>query len=273
MVSLRKATSLTLAFSFLTMTYTGIMLFLAPHGRVAYWSNWTLLGLGKEQYAQIHTASMVVFILFGALHIYYNFKAIVSYLKDRSTKAISWKKSELLVALGINLFVILGTLYMVQPIKAFLDFQDGIKAYWAKTQGEPPYGHAEESSLRAFSKKTDLDPVQAEAALKAKGLAYEAGWNMQTIAERNHMTPQQVYEIIRPKGENAAHNAKSDITRLGQKTLRDLAQMGRIDLSKAQALIRSRGYTDVSPENRMKAIADELGTTPFALFKELERTK
>lgn len=79
---MRKITSLTLALSFLLMTYTGIMLFLCPHERVAYWSDWHFLGLTKSQYGDLHTASMIVFILFGILHIYYNWKPIVSYLKE-----------------------------------------------------------------------------------------------------------------------------------------------------------------------------------------------
>ena len=42
---MKKITSLSLGISFLIMSYTGIMLFIVPHGRVAYWSNWHLWGL------------------------------------------------------------------------------------------------------------------------------------------------------------------------------------------------------------------------------------
>lgn len=88
---MRKITSLTLGFSFLIMTYTGIMLFIAPQGKIAHWSNWELLGLSKTQYGDIHITSMFVMIIFGVLHIYYNWKAIVSYLKDKTKKSIFYK--------------------------------------------------------------------------------------------------------------------------------------------------------------------------------------
>ncbi len=33
--------------SFLIMTVTGLVLYFVPHGRVAYWVDWKLLGLTK----------------------------------------------------------------------------------------------------------------------------------------------------------------------------------------------------------------------------------
>lgn len=91
----KKITSLSLGISFLIMTYTGIMLFLCPHGRVAYWSDWHLFGLNKDQYGELHTTSMIVFVLFGILHIFYNWKPILSYLKDKSKKQPLLLKSSL----------------------------------------------------------------------------------------------------------------------------------------------------------------------------------
>ena len=90
---MKKITSLSLGFSFLIMSYTGILLPLAPHGRVSRWLDWHIFGLAKTQYQELHTTSMVIFLFFGILHIYYNWKVIVSYLKD-STKKISFTKKE-----------------------------------------------------------------------------------------------------------------------------------------------------------------------------------
>ena len=86
MKSFRKATSLTLGISFLIMSYTGIMLFIVPKGKVAYWVDWHLFGLSKEQYGELHTTSMVVMLIFSGLHIYYNWSAIVNYMKNKSKK-------------------------------------------------------------------------------------------------------------------------------------------------------------------------------------------
>ncbi len=56
--------------SIIVMTYTGIMLFIAPPGRVANWANWKLFALSKEDYAQIHSTFMVLFIVMTLLHIF-----------------------------------------------------------------------------------------------------------------------------------------------------------------------------------------------------------
>ena len=69
---MKKIVSLSLIFSFFIMSYTGLGLFIAPHGKVAYWNDWYFWGLSKVDYANLHTTSMVVFVLFGILHIYYN---------------------------------------------------------------------------------------------------------------------------------------------------------------------------------------------------------
>jgi hypothetical protein len=128
---MKKITSLSLGLAFLIMSYTGIMLFLAPKGKVAYWSDWHLFGLTKTQYAEIHATSMLTLLFFAIWHIYYNWKPLVSYLKD-TQKKISFTKKEFLIAVGLNLLFVFGTLFMVQPFKAFLDFQESIKNGWTQ---------------------------------------------------------------------------------------------------------------------------------------------
>ncbi len=51
--SIKKFTSLSLGFSFLVMSCTGVMLYFVPKGKVAYWSNWHMFGLSKSQYTII----------------------------------------------------------------------------------------------------------------------------------------------------------------------------------------------------------------------------
>ena len=49
-MSLKKITSLTMLLTMFTMTFTGIILFITPPGRVANWANWELFGISKELY-------------------------------------------------------------------------------------------------------------------------------------------------------------------------------------------------------------------------------
>jgi len=266
---MRKITSLTLALSFLLMTYTGIMLFLCPHGRVAYWSDWHFLGLTKSQYGDLHTTSMIVFILFGILHIYYNWKPIVSYLKDRSKK-ISFTKKEFLVALGINMVFVIGTLVLVQPFKAFLDFEKAIKESWTKSYGEPPYGHAEETKLNIFCRKMNIDIDRAKEILNKHKVDFKENETLKTIARRNNMAPSMIYELIRPSRMGAAGDVPA---RLGRKTLQELGKMKKIDIKKAVERLEAKGLEGVSEESRIKNLADELDMTPLELYQFLREEK
>ncbi|QOR61060.1 DUF4405 domain-containing protein [Sulfurovum sp. ST-21] len=266
---MRKITSLTLALSFLLMTYTGIMLFLCPHGRVAYWWDWHFLGLTKSQYGDLHTTSMIVFILFGILHIYYNWKPIVSYLKDRRKK-LSFTKKEFLIALGINMVFVIGTLVLVQPFKSFLDFEEAIKESWTKSYGEPPYGHAEETKLNIFCRKMNIDIDQAKEILHKHKIDFKESESLKTIARRNSMAPSMIYELIRPSAMGSVDNVPA---RLGRKTLQELGNMNKIDLKEAIERLEEKGVEDVSEKSRIKNLADELDMTPLELYQFLREEK
>ncbi len=64
---------------FMLLCVTGLILFLEPHGRVAYWTRWCFLGLEKDQWGNIHIISGFLFLIAGAFHLYYNWKAILGY--------------------------------------------------------------------------------------------------------------------------------------------------------------------------------------------------
>ena len=263
---MKKITSLSLGLSFLIMTYTGIMLFLCPHGRVAYWSDWHLLGLSKNQYGELHTTSMITMLLFGVLHIYYNWKPIVSYMKDK-TKKVSFTKKEFVIALGINLFFVVGTLNLLQPFKAFLDFEEGFKDSWSVQYGEQPYGHAEQTKLDIFCKKMKIDLVDVKKKLHKKKIIFKEDETLLSIAKHNDLSPATLYDIIK---KSDLDSVKKDIpSKLGRKTLLELEKLGKIDMNKTLKFLKEKGLDDLSKDSRIKDIADELDTTPYELYKML----
>lgn len=192
---MKKITSLSLGFSFLIMSITGVVLYFVPKGKIAYWADWHIFGLSKSQYGELHTTSMVTFLIFGILHIYYNWKPILSYLKDKNKK-VSFTKKEFLIAFGINLIFVLGTLYMAQPFKGFLDMQSAIKNHWTQKYGEPPYGHAEETKLKRFCSKMDIDYEDAVQVLKENNIKFKADETLLSIGQNNNMSPSAIYELI-----------------------------------------------------------------------------
>ena len=261
---MKKTVSLTLAFSFLVMTVTGIMLYIAPKGKVAYWADWKMFGLSKTQYGDIHITSMVLFVAIAVWHIYYNWKPLISYIKN-SAKQITLFKKELLIAFAINVFFVAGTLMGIQPLRSVLDLNEYIKTKWEERYGSPPYGHAEESSLKALVQHTGIELTEATSLLQEKGISVQkSSQTLLEIAETNRLSPKEVYDIIQPK-----KTGMSDVPSLGQKTLQELADMQKIDLEKSLVFLQQKGL-DSTPSQRMKEMANALNTTPFALYKELQ---
>lgn len=83
-MKIRRITALMAFLSFLVMVFTSIILYIEPQGRVAYWANWSLFGLTKPQWDSIHINVGFLFLASLFLHIYYNWKVIVAYLKNKA---------------------------------------------------------------------------------------------------------------------------------------------------------------------------------------------
>lgn len=265
---MKKITSLSLGFAFLIMGYTGVILYFVPKGKVAYWADWHLFGLTKTQYGEIHTTSMVTFLFFGIFHIYYNWKPIVSYLKDKQKK-VSFTKKEFLIAFGLNLIFVLGTLFMLQPFKAFLDLQSDIKDGWTTEYGEPPYGHAEETQLKVFCMKMGIDYGVASEILTTQGIVFKAEDSLLFIGKKNNISPNDIYKLIDAKKAPLTTKRTGVPSSLGRKTLQELSDMKKIDLEKSITLLSAKGLSDIGKESKIKNIADELGVKPIDAYKLL----
>ncbi len=264
-IVIKKIISLTLSFSFLIMSVTGVMLYIVPKGKVAYWANWQMFGLTKTQYADIHITSMFLFLVVTVWHIYYNWKPLVNYLRDSAKKVTLFKK-ELLIALFLNLVFVVGTLIGMQPFQFVLDVNADIKAYWEKEYGSPPYGHAEESSLKSFSKRMDIDIKRAMTLLSENSIKVSSSnQTLLQISQENGISSKVIYDIIKSKRSAAAEK----ITSIGRRTLGELSKMNKINLEKSLLYLENRGYKATS-ETRMREIADALDKTPYEIFDKLK---
>jgi len=268
--TIKKAVSLTLALSFVVMSYTGIMLFLAPKGKIAYWTDWTLLGLSKTQYTDLHITSMFLLLTVGIWHVYYNWKPLVSYLKNAARRVTPLKK-EFLLALALNAVFVGGTLAHVAPMQSIVDLNTKIKNHWERERGAPPFGHAEESTVASIAPTIGTDAQGAVKRLRAKGIKVKnAEQTLQEVAEENGLTAQRVYEVMVPSKQNGG--GASPVSGLGRHSLEALASMGEFDLERALGYLKTQGV-DATPQTTMREAATALGTTPYDLFETLKSRK
>ena len=124
-MKIRRITSLTALMSFLLLILTSAILYIVPQGRVAYWADWRLWGLTKTQWGDIHINLGVLLLISILLHIYYNWKPILSYLKDK-TRQLKVFTREFNVALTLVIIVVLGTYFELPPFSNILNLSESI---------------------------------------------------------------------------------------------------------------------------------------------------
>jgi hypothetical protein len=276
---MKKITSMTMLLSFVVLIFNSFVLYIAPEGRVAYWSDWRFWGLTKSQWGDQHVTVGFLFLVAGLLHLFYNWKLVVAYLKDKARKIKIFTLS-FNVALVLTVIFVFGTYYSYPPMTAILHVSDSIKEAGAKKYGEPPYGHAELSSLRMFAKKENLDLEKAISLLRAAGFtAVDGKETIKDIAGLKNLTPQQVYEIIKtakrqPKKSNGIKgvNAFPDAPApgFGRMTLVAFCKKYHLDPDKIVSTLARQGIK-AEGGHTMKENASANGKEPMELFEILQK--
>lgn len=275
----RGMTSLFSLLGFLIMSVTGIVLFIVPQGRIAYWTEWKLWGMTKEQWGDIHILSMFLFLASIGFHIYFNWKPLVGYFKKRATRGIHLKK-ELAVTMAVSLLFLAGGIWRLPPLSYVLDVNGLIKDAWVTEKDhEPPFGHAELLSLATFCKKTNI-PVGAAAEMLSN-----AGWEgvsperiLVEIARENDRSPLDLYRVIKglevvPAGPDIKEFTSKSVeeafagTGIGNKSIAEIA--GQLGLSSETLLERlQRKGMHVGDGLSVKQIAQKNGlATPVEVLK------
>ena len=266
-MKLRKITSLTAGLTFIVVVLTSVILYIVPQGRIAYWADWRLFGLSKEQWGNIHINTGILFLIALSLHIYYNWTPIVKYLKDK-TKKLKVFTGEFNVALTLIFICILGTHYGIPPFSSILDVSQNIKDSAAIKYGEPPFGHAEEAPFDSLVKKTGLDFNQSVARLKEKGIVLEAPNQIfLEIAKKYDMTPQQIFTIIniQPSSEEKMELPEIPPPGSGNRPLNQLCQEFQLNCDKIINTLSKKGIK-VDSSTNLKVLAAENKLTSIELY-------
>ncbi|KAA0259470.1 DUF4405 domain-containing protein [Deferribacter autotrophicus] len=275
MFSLRKITSLVLLLSFLMLVYTGVMLYIAPQGRVAYWAIWKFAGLTKTEYTNIHIMFSIIFLISGILHIYYNWKAILHYLKNKSQQLVIFTPN-FVIALLLTLITFLGTYYNLKPFSSVITFSDNIKTYWEKVLGTPPISHGELLSLENFCKKFNIDLQKAESILKENGIKITSVKDtLKTIAITNNTTPQKIYDLIKDAKKLSPTKIKNNMeeetpTGLGRLTLKEMCDQYNINFEMAKNILKEKGF-EFDDKTKIKDISVQKGMLPVDIYKMLKK--
>ncbi|KMY68527.1 hypothetical protein AAU61_02405 [Desulfocarbo indianensis] len=277
----RGLTSLLCASGLAVMGVSGLVAYLMPHGRIAYWTDWRFLSLSKTQWDNIHIISSLLFLAAAGIHLYFNWKPFLNYLKGKAAQ-MRGRKKELWISLAALLLVVAAGVKPFPPLSWLLDFNAYLKAVWVQDPAyEPPFGHAEELKLSVFAKKVGIPLPQALAVLEAKGVQdARPEATVLDIARRNQLSPMELFALIQPlqkvvqvKAPAGRGYSAQEVEELfagsgvGNKTLEGVAQAAGQAPQAIKARLEAAGIV-MGHQDTLKGAADKNGlATPLELLK------
>ncbi len=260
--------SFSLVWSFIIILISGIVLYIAPPGRVSNWTNWMLFGFSKAGWQAIHTIFSLTFVCLSVFHlIVFNWKVFWFYLMTKTSKGLN-KQKELLISLALIIIVFSGTYFNIQPFKAVMDFGEWTTESWETKEELAPIPHAELLTIKELSQKhVKISADSILLLIRQKGLkADSTGQTIAKISELNNLTPAQLYTIITPssKDSNMETVHKPQLQGLGRKTLREIATERKIEVSVLIDVLR-KSNIKANPDDKLKDVAESTGKTPLEI--------
>lgn len=267
MKKLRKVTSLTALWSFALLVITSVILYIMPAGRVAYWADWQLWGLSKTQWGELHINFGVLLLLSMVLHVYLNWGPIVNYMKTRAKKLRIFTP-DFNLAMAVAVLVAVGTYLQVPPFSTVIALSENFKDAGSEKYGEPPYGHAELSTMKTFTARMGWNLDESLERLKQNEIQVEGpNQTLLSIARLNRLSPRHVYDAMKPAVVSipGAELPDSPPPGIGRRPLADICQEYGINLP---TLMRKLGEHKISAsaELPLKDIAIQHNMAPQDLY-------
>lgn len=279
---MRKAVSMTALFSFIYLTFSGVVMYITPPGRIAYWADWSIFGMDKTMYNQTHTTMSMLFIAVMVLHIWLNWKPLFSYMKNRAGKVVVFTR-ETVFGLLLSVVFIVGTLTLTPPFGTVVNSLDSVKEGYEESLGNPPYPHAELTTLSAFIKRMKFDENQAVEVLQNAKIRFTMEQNLKTVAEYNNTDPAHIYEILKPTRKEGAEDEPIQMydgvqngvdmskyesmtgSGMGKKNVADVAES--LGLTLEEAIERLNHY-DIKAEgaDTLKDVGASAGVMPMDIY-------
>jgi hypothetical protein len=268
--SWRAFFSLLAAVSFIGMTFTGVILFVVPPGRIANWTGWTILALTKRQWIGLHDWFSIIFVVACGFHLYFNWRPFVGYFKSKITKAFALR-AEWLAALIVCLIAFIGTVYGASPFSTLMEWNESIKQSYDSPRQRGPVPHTELMTLNELAENyTGVELETMLENLRQHGIQVESpDAVLSELAEASGITPAELYNIALGKtgtgrgngGGGGGLGAPRGGGGFGRLTLKQYCQQSGLDVDTAVRKLKDKGY-QAAPETTMRAIADSAGVHP-----------
>ena len=252
--------SLYIVFSFLVLALSGLVLYVAPPGRIANWSIWRLVLLSKAQWQAVHTIFAFLFIVAASFHLYFNWKVLLAYLRSKLHEGLHMKR-EVGAASAAGVLLLALTIGGVPPFSSVMEAGDDIKNAWAAPSSEPPIPHAEDLTVQKLAETAKVPVEQARQNLLQHGVTMErADMTVKEIAASNQLSPEQVYQRM------YADSARPVVAQgqgggWGRRTVQDICTQYSVSSVTGIERLKAAGFS-ATASTPLKDLALGSGRTP-----------
>jgi hypothetical protein len=254
--------------STLVIAISGAVLYIAPPGRIANWSYWALGALDKASWQAVHTIFAFLFVVTAAIHLYFNWRVVVSYIRNRLGEGIR-RKWELAASSALVAGILVPTLAGLPPFGTVMSVGEDLKNSWATPASEPPVPHAEAWTLAKFSETMKIPVEEATANLSKGGMAVTGtDETLLDLAKRHDVTPQQVFTVAMGSAK-APKLPLAEGGGYGQKTVQQICD--QLELPVATGLERLHaGGVEAAGDGNIREVAQKAGKSPIDVVRLLE---
>ncbi len=262
----QRFVSLTAMLSFIVLALSSVILYFIPDRKVTSWTNWSFLGLDKQQWDNLHINLGILFLVMIVWHIYFNWKPIKNYLKVKKELKVFTK--EFNVALVLTALFTIGTITMTLPFSLLINIGNGVKAMNALEIGNPPFGYAEYATLEDFCAITSIDIDKAKRRLESKGIVVNSTKDiLKVISSNNYISSKDIFLIIKDKRTKLDLPSEVPVG-IAHKSLNKLAQEYKIDLDKFLQHLKYYNI-EVTSDTNFKKVAMKNHLHPAQLYNLL----
>lgn len=183
---------------FCLLTFSGVLLYVAPEGSLSRWIDWHILGLDKKQWEALHTIMSAIFILGCVMHILWiNWALLKKYFRKSPKSSIP---KEMLSALGLIVVLFFLSVGTFRPLSYIYESGEKVSGSWEDQVVQPDLDDPARQSFFAIVRYLNPDSVK-DSVLK-EALVFRFGVHdkempFAAVAEAQSCSPEELYILLK----------------------------------------------------------------------------
>ena len=195
----RRIISFLLLWFLLIMALSGLMVFIAPSGRLAGWIAWSMWGLDKSAWKLQHTVFSYLFLIFGLIHLFYfNRKALFTSVKKGMKRSMEYR-TEGVLALLLTFTLFTVNLKELPPSNLVIDMGNWFGEIWISEKTIPPMPYTERFTVEQLASK--VFEIHTDSMLQlfenCKVPVENKNKTLNDLATENNLTPMELFYLLK----------------------------------------------------------------------------